>query len=156
MYVTIIRNSKHDTPTKIGVNVPYSGTVRDLRRIISNSVQIAEERLILSLVYVDGDHCSLHNENMIDSIPEMDDCLFALEVPPDDDVKCLPGSKSISSTDASSIDALKTTATESTFVDGLAANYSKRMRSTSVTKEEKNTVVVVVTNVEVKDRRTQR
>ena len=148
--------SYQEYPVKIGVSVPYSGTVRDLRSIVSKTINVAAEQLILSQAYDDGDHCSLHDESMIDAIPEVDDCLFALEAPSQDEVKYLPGSKPNCKTDACTVAAEHFKPDEGKSpVDGLAANFRQRVKSCA-TKEEKNTIVVVVTNVELKDRRTRR
>ena len=132
--------------------MPYSGTVRDLRSIVSKRINVSEERLILLLAYDDGDHSSLHDESMIDAIPEMDNCLFALEAPSENDVKVMPGTRFFRSEKpaepTSSNDA-------SSHVDGLAANFSKRVQPCAVA-GEKNTIAVIVTNCELKDRRSRR
>lgn len=159
MYLTVLCKTFNDKPVKIGVSVSHSGTVRDLRSIISQKINVAENRLILLMAYDDGDHCSLHDENLIDSIPELDDCLFALEVPADNDVRYLPASKPTCTVDASSVDASKLNDAKNlneakSHVDGLAANFTKRFKSN--VKEETRTIVVVVTNVELKERRTRR
>ena len=148
MYVIVLCSSK-ECPVKIGVSVPYSGTVRDLRSIISKRVNVAEDRLILSLVYNDGDHCSLHDESMIDSIPEMDDCLFALEVPSEDDVKALSGTVPTAKPVESTADDGNPVA------DGLTANFRRRIKTCGM-KDETNTIALVVANCEVKDRSSRR
>ena len=152
MYVIVLCNSYKESPIKIGVSVPYSGTVRDLRSIVSKRINIPEKRLILSLAYDDGDHCSLHDESMIDAIPELDNCLFALEVPSEDDVKFLPGTRTLGATNR--VEPLSSNETES-HADGLAANFNQRIKSCGII-EDKNTIVVIVTNCELKDRRSRR
>ena len=132
--------------------MPYSGTVRDLRSIVSKRINIPQERLIISLAYDDGDLCSLHEESMIDAIPEIDNSLFALEIPSEDDVKFLPGTRSFGAT--SRAETVPSNETES-HTDGLAANFSQRIKSCAIT-EDKNTIVVIVTNCELKDRRSRR
>ena len=148
MYV-ILCSSYKESPVKIGVSVPYSGTVRDLRSIVSKKVNVSEDRLILSLVYNDGDHCSLHDESMIESIPEMDDCLFALEVPTEDDVKSLSGT-------VPATKPVESTADEGNPVaDGLTATFIRRIKTCGIT-DETNTIALVVTNCEVKERSSRR
>jgi len=149
MYVIVLCSSYEESPVKIGVSVPYSGTVRDLRSIVSKKVNVSEDRLILSLVYNDGDHCSLHDESMIESIPEMDDCLFALEVPTEDDVKSLSGT-------VPATKPVESTADEGNPVaDGLTATFRRRIKTCGIT-DETNTIALVVTNCEVKERSSRR
>lgn len=158
MYMTMIYPGNSKPPSKFGVSVPHCGTVRDLKATASKLVDIPEDRLILALVYEDGDQCSLHDESMVDSIPEMDDCLFVIQAPPRDALKSLPEA---TSTEKSASEGQKLTETARTpqpkaAVDGLAANFQNRMQLPLLRDGDNDSVIIVVTNVELKGKRYRR
>ena len=158
MYMTMIYPSNNKPPSKFGVSVPHFGTVKDLKARASKVVDIPEDRLILALAYEDGDHCSLHDESMVDSIPELDDCLFAIQAPPRDAVKSLPvaaSTEKCTSEGQKSTEAVRTPQPQAA-VDGLAANFQNRMHLPLLRDGDNDSVIIVVTNVEVKGKRYRR
>ena len=158
MYMTMIYPGNSKPPSKFGVSVPHCGTVRDLKATASKIVNVPEDRLILALAYEDGDHCSLHDESMVDSIPEMDDCLFVIQAPPRDALKSLPGAASTqkcTSEGQKSTEAVRTPQPQAA-VDGLAANFQNRMHLPLLRDGDNDSVIIVVTNVEVKGKRYRR
>eukprot|EP00794_Sanderia_malayensis_P008895 gene8895-9846_t len=174
VYFTMVynSNSQHQPARKFAVSVEVHGTVRDLKQRIATCVDIAEEKLIVCLAYDDGDHCSLRDNSFLDAIPEMDNCLFAFEVPGKDCTKPLPCTTittattvSVTATTANghtshsnSTVASGNAATASTAiggaVDGLAASFNNRAGLVSVNDDP--SILIIVTNVELKGRLSKR
>ena len=128
--------------------MPLCGTVVDLKTAVSTHVNIPQVNLILTLSYDDGDHSSLRDDSKVDGIPEMDNCIFAIEVPGMEQVKSLLGVTSNSKSISPPAPQAK--------VDGLAVNFQNRMNLLSSVDQNDDTILVLVTNVEVKKGRFRR
>ncbi len=144
----MVYNSNAKAPRKIAVSVKLSGNVQELKSHLSKSVNIAVERLVILLAYEDGDHSSLKDDVMVDGIPEMEDCLLALEIPEDSCVKSMPGvtinNNNINNNDNNQVEPRKAE------VDGLTANFKYRSSLIENKEAVQETIAIVVTNVEIK------
>ena len=152
-------------PVKIGLSVPLLGSIKDLKAQASDITGIPTDQMIISLIYNDGDQCPLKNTDKISGIPEIDDCLFLLEVPVEDEVKVSESGAKVSEAGSKGDDSGNSNPEKagvphsgnSSKPDGLEQNFRTRSQDKADSASGSlESLVITVTNVEVKGHCTRR
>ncbi|XP_058013697.1 ubiquitin carboxyl-terminal hydrolase 31 [Ahaetulla prasina] len=80
LYVTVVYRGKCSHCMRIGVAVPLSGTVAQLREAVARETKIPAKQIVLTEMYYDGFHRSFSDVDDLDTVQESD-CIFAFETP---------------------------------------------------------------------------
>ncbi|XP_025027428.1 ubiquitin carboxyl-terminal hydrolase 31 [Python bivittatus] len=80
LYVTVVYRGKCSHCMRIGVAVPLSGTVAQLREAVARETKIPAKQIVLTEMYYDGFHRSFSDSDDLDTVQESD-CIFAFETP---------------------------------------------------------------------------
>ncbi|XP_063171108.1 ubiquitin carboxyl-terminal hydrolase 31 [Candoia aspera] len=80
LYVTVVYRGKCSHCMRIGVAVPLSGTVAQLREAVARETKIPARQIVLTEMYYDGFHRSFSDLDDLDVVQESD-CIFAFETP---------------------------------------------------------------------------
>ncbi|KAJ6653890.1 hypothetical protein lerEdw1_007648, partial [Lerista edwardsae] len=80
LYVTVVYRGKCSHCMRIGVAVPLSGVVAQLREAVSRETKIPTKQIVLTEMYYDGFHRSFSDTDDLDTVQESD-CIFAFETP---------------------------------------------------------------------------
>ncbi|XP_039205588.1 ubiquitin carboxyl-terminal hydrolase 31 isoform X1 [Crotalus tigris] len=80
LYITVVYRGKCSHCMRIGVAVPLSGTVAQLREAVARETKIPAKQIVLTEMYYDGFHRSFSDLDDLDTVQESD-CIFAFETP---------------------------------------------------------------------------